>query len=158
MTLKVAYENDGQIQTLRLKGLVDEEADFSKLAVSPDSRKVIIDLAGLEAINSIGCRSWIKWLKTLNPDIQLSLVNCTPVFLDYVNMIDGFVPKNGVIESFEVPYYCETCDHTTLKKFVTGELKKGFSEIPDQIKCYSCQKDSEIDVIVSSFFKFLHKH
>src|SRR4051812_14091695 len=155
MAFKVLSEKKDQILTLHFHGSIDEDVDLNTVSLDPGSKKVVIDLADLESINSCGGRTWITWLKALDPGLVLSFTNCTPVFLDYVNMIEGFVPKNSSIESFSIPYYCESCDFITSKKFRTAQLKSDPKKIPESTNCEKCKKPAEIDVVTPAFFRFL---
>ncbi len=155
-TLKVLSEDKGQTLFLRFIGSIDEDAALNKVAVET-VKKVVMDVGEVDSINSCGGREWVKWIRTIDSKVQVDFVNCSSVFLDYANMIDGFIPSNGTIESFKVPYYCETCDHLTVRMFDSQNVRGKESEISVSIPCEKCKKDAEIDVIVPHFLKFLNR-
>lgn len=155
-TLKVLSEDKGQTLILRFIGSIDEDAALNKVKVET-GKKVVMDVGEVDSINSCGGREWVKWIKTIDSKINMNFINCGAVFLDYANMIDGFIPINGAIESFKVPYYCEACDHLTIRKFESRDVKTNGGEISSTIPCEKCNKDAEVDVIVPHFLKFLNK-
>jgi len=71
-------------------------------------------------------------------------------------MIQNFNPKNGVIESFLVPYFCPGCDFVTLQEYKNADVKNISEDIDLMTSCQKCgDPTAEIDVIVPTFFKFL---
>ena len=138
---------------LRFIGSIDEDAALDKVKIS-NRKNVVMDVGKIESINSCGGREWVKWIRAI--DAKVEFVNCSSVFLDYANMIDGFVPKNGVIESFNVPYYCESCDHLSLRMFQSRDIRSQKGQIPETTQCDQCKKEAEIDVMVPTFLKFLN--
>jgi hypothetical protein len=155
-TLQVLTEDKGQKLFLRFVGSIDEDAALDKVKVET-VKSVVMDMGEVDSINSCGGREWVKWIRTVDTNLHVEFVNCSSVFLDYANMIEGFVPSNGVIESFNVPYYCESCDQLTLKVFQSKDIREHKREIPESIPCAKCKKPAEVDVIVPVFLKFLNK-
>jgi hypothetical protein len=70
-------------------------------------------------------------------------------------MIRGFVPVWAKIESFEVPYYCASCE-TVTKNMTQNQSKDYHLFALSSIKCSHCQADTELDVVAESFFRFLN--
>lgn len=155
-TLRVVSEDKGQKLVLRFVGSIDEDAALDKVKVG-GAKNVVMDMGEVDSINSCGGREWVKWIRNVDTNMHVEFVNCSSVFLDYANMIDGFVPSNGVIESFNVPYYCEACDQLSLQVFQSQEIRDHKREIPESIPCAKCKKPAEVDVIVPIFLKFLKK-
>jgi len=155
-TLRVLSEEKGKKLHLRFVGSIDEDAALDKVKVSTD-KSLVMDMGEVDSINSCGGREWVKWIRTVETKQQVEFVNCSSVFLDYANMIEGFVPSNGVIESFNVPYYCEACDHLSLRIFQSRDIRDHKSQIPNSIPCDKCKNPAEVDVIVPVFLKFLKK-
>lgn len=155
-TLKVLSEEKGETVVLRFVGSIDEDAALDKVKVD-SGKNVIMDVGDIDAINSCGGREWVKWIRTVDNKVKLEFINCSSVFMDYVNMIEGFVPSNGVIESFNVPYYCEACDQLTLKKFESKDIRGKKYTIPESMPCAKCNNEADVDVIVPIFLKFLTK-
>lgn len=155
-TLKVLSEDKGQTVILRFVGSIDEDAALDKVKVG-SGKNVVMDVGDIDAINSCGGREWVKWIRTVDKKIKMEFINCSSVFMDYANMIEGFVPANGIIASFNVPYFCESCDHQTLKKFESENIRDQKGEIPSHLPCEKCKKVAEVDVIIPTFLKFLNR-
>jgi hypothetical protein len=116
---------------------------------------VVIDLEGVTAINSVGIREWIKWIKAIPTSIELSVRKCPKIIVDQINMVAGFLPATTKVESFFVPYYADATGSEKMILFQTGkEFKDGQIEPPAEVKDDSGEM-MEMDVIEAKYFKFL---
>jgi anti-anti-sigma regulatory factor len=95
---------NGDEVKVKLQGHIDEDAQFNSLALG-SAKKVVLDLDSVTAINSCGIREWIKWIRTAQPSSQIVYQNCPKVIVDQINMVAGFLPDNGKVESFYVPLF-----------------------------------------------------
>ena len=145
--------------TLKLDGVLDETAELPAFDLTYCGR-MLIDLEKLSMINSLGCRKWIHWLKAYPKGIQISLVNCSSVIVNQINILVGFVPPGITVESIYVPYFCETCgkDERVLMS-VADAAQSGWSvdQIADEKACAHCKATAELDVIKARYFQFLVK-
>ncbi len=151
----VKTQSSGDKLTLQLAGTIDEDADFSKVVIA-GTPQVEVDLEQLKSINSCGIREWIKWISQAN-SAKISLVNCPKVIVDQINMVDGFLPTNGKVLSFYVPYYN---DDAGSEKNVLFRYGSEFSD--DGVASPAEVKDDEgnvmeVDVIEAKYFKFLNR-
>ncbi len=140
---------------VKMAGTIDEDADFTPLSLQ-GSPSIEVELEGLKGINSCGIREWIKWLGGA-PAASITLKNCPKVIVDQINMVEGFLPTNGKVQSFYVPYYN---DDTGSEKNVLFTYGNEFSE--GQVNAPASVKDEEgnemeMDVIESKYFKFIKK-
>ena len=142
--------------TLHLIGTIDENANLDAIKLNIGKR-IIIDVGQVKSINSYGSREWIRWIKTIKSPAPLSFSKCGTTFLNYVNMVEGFLPPSGVVESFDVPYYCQSCNEITLEIYQSVDMRDNLDKIKTEIACARCGGKSEIDVIIPNYFKFL-KH
>lgn len=145
--------------TLKLDGVLDETAELPGFDVSYCGR-MIIDLEKLTMINSLGCRKWIHWLKAYPKSIQISLVNCSTVIVNQINILVGFIPPGVTVESIYVPYYCNSCgnDQVVLLSVVDAQAPGwSFEQIADEKECTHCKAKAELDVLKSRYFQFLTK-
>ncbi|MCB0351422.1 MAG: hypothetical protein KDD38_09580 [Bdellovibrionales bacterium] len=149
-------EQNGSECKVVLSGHVDEDATFGSVQLEGVS-KVIVDLDGVTAINSCGIREWIKWIRTAPPTAEVVYRNCPKVIVDQINMVAGFLPETGKVESFYVPYYSEESGNEKMILFKDGAEFKG-SELnpPAEVKDDSGEV-MEMDVIEAKYFKFLQK-
>jgi hypothetical protein len=154
--LKVKQKKDGDSVTLQFTGQIDENVSFHEVDLDA-VEEVTIDMGGISYINSSGGREWLKWIKSIPTDSHLNFVHCNSIFLDYANMIEGFIPENSQILSFKVPYYCEKCETVTLKSYDSTDIGDVKSDIAPAVNCTKCNNKALLDVITPNFFKFLKK-
>jgi len=153
---KMFIENleENGISLFKISGSIDEDSSFSELDLSNKDR-VIFDLEGVKSINSCGIREWINWLKT-GSKTNFSFRSCPKIIVDQINMVSGFLPEKGEVESFFVPYYC---DSSGSEKMVLFSREKEFTEngihYPENIVCDESGSEMEIDIIESKYFRFL---
>lgn len=150
---KIQTEGDKKI--LKLSGVIDEDADFAQLNIA-GAREVQLDLNEVKSINSCGIREWIKWMGQAS-GAKVSYVNCPKIIVDQINMVDGFLPNQGQVLSFYVPYYNEDTGSEKNVLFRYGqEYTEGQVKPPATITDESGQP-MEMDVIESKYFKFIKK-
>lgn len=138
-----------------LVGAIDENCRLPELPASIVV-PLRIDLSGIKSINSVGCREWTVWLKKVQALGGIHLYRCPSVFISQVNILVGFVPEDIVIESFYVPYYCESCG---AEESVLYERGKHFTDInaivpKETIICPVCSASMGLDVVKERYFNF----
>ncbi|MBL7670364.1 MAG: hypothetical protein JNM39_07745 [Bdellovibrionaceae bacterium] len=148
-------DREGVDVLVSLGGVIDEDVDFSQLNVA-GAEKVSVDFSGVKSINSCGIREWMKWIASLKT-AEVTYVKCPKVIIDQINMVDGFLPSNGKVESFYVPYYNET---TGIEKIVLFRYGVDFKEKavtpPAQVLDDQGQP-MEMDVLEAKYFRFINK-
>lgn len=149
-------QQNGSEFLVNLSGHIDEDATFNNIALD-GAGKVVLELEGVTAINSCGIREWIKWIRTVPPGTPVVYRKCPKVIVDQINMVAGFLPDGGKVESFYVPYYSEASGDEKMILFQEGSEFKG-NEIfpPAEVKDASGEV-MEMDVIEAKYFKFLKK-
>lgn len=149
--LDVGINIVGDQTTVQLTGVIDEDADFSKIN-KLESPKIVFDFQKVSMINSCGIREWIQYLVGLGTQSQITYVNCPQIIIEQINMVQGFIPKGGKVESFYAPYFCEDCDKETKMKINSADIKSFKAPI---CKCPDCQSEMEFDAIEAQYFNFL---
>ncbi|AHI06276.1 hypothetical protein BDW_08880 [Bdellovibrio bacteriovorus W] len=140
---------------VQMKGTIDEDVDFNQFDISGNSA-IEVELSGLRGINSCGIREWIKWIGTAG-GAQVTLQQCPKVIVDQINMVDGFLPANGKVQSFFVPYYNDDSGSEKNILFTYGvEFDDTGVRPPESVKDEE-GNEMEMDVIESKYFKFLKK-
>lgn len=145
--------------TLKLDGVLDETAELPAFDMTYCGR-MLIDLEKLTMINSLGCRKWIHWLRAYPKGIQISLVNCSSVIVNQINILVGFVPPGVAVESIYVPYFCESCgkdEHVLLSVVDAKTTGWSVDQVADEKECTHCKAKAELDVLKSRYFQFLTK-
>ncbi len=153
MILKVIQNRLGPDMTLEFHGPLDENGELPNLS-GEISGRLEINLEHLTMINSLGCRNWVNWIKTIHAKQGVFLVKCSPPFVTQVNILHGFIPKGVTIESFFVPYYCEPCEY---QENVLVHVDKEHALPSDDRTCPKCQGAMELDVVKTIYFRFLQK-
>jgi hypothetical protein len=106
--------------------------------------------------NSSGIRDWIRWLKPISEQTNLSIqINeCPESVIQLTNMISGFMPKNAEIMSFYISFYSEATQES--KRVL---LKKGHEFLEDNVVIPEVRDKQgnlmELDVDGDKFFRFL---
>lgn len=154
MSFSIDRQPEANRLVLALKGSIDEDASFQPPDLA-NFTAVVLDLEGVNAINSVGIREWIKWVKALPGSLQLSVRRCPKIIVDQINMVAGFLPPNATIESFYVPYYSDASGSEKMVLFENGkEFGNGDVNPPAEVKDDSGEP-MEMDVIEAKYFKFL---
>jgi prepilin-type N-terminal cleavage/methylation domain-containing protein len=163
MGFAVETYSDGRDLVVKITGNVDEYADFKKIPRPPNQR-LVLDLAGVTMLNSVGLRTWVNWTRELRLPEGIFLRNCPPPVVHQMNILDGFLPLGATVESFQIPYHCESCGHEENK---TLERNKDFREatigekekivFSESIPCSACSEAAEADIMPAKYLKFLRR-
>lgn len=154
MSFSITKQPEGTKLALKIAGEVDEDANFQPVDTG-EFTSVVLDLGDITAINSVGIREWIKWIKSFPANVNIAVRRCPKIIVDQINMVAGFLPSAAVVESFFVPYYSEA---TGSEKMILFEKDKEFGngEVtpPAEVKDDSGEV-MDMDVIEAKYFKFL---
>lgn len=141
-------------------GILDEDSHLPELQM----KNVVLNLKGINSINSVGVRNWLNWVNGLPKDSKIDLVEVPKVLVFQFNMVNGFKKDFMKVQSFFVPFYCETCDLEHEVLFTVGKevlvkddnIKVQFAPTDRQI-CKSPSCKVIIDVAEARYFSFLKK-
>lgn len=146
---------------IEFSGPVDEHADFSIVQVGQEV-PLTFDLEKVTRINSLGIRTWMVWFAKNAAGRSLTFRSCPKIVVDQFNMVANFLPKSAVVESFFVPYFCETCSHeqAVLLQAGTDYLQATASSpptfnLPPTPVCEKCSVAMDLDVNQNAYFRFL---
>ncbi len=109
--LDVRITRAGDTDTVVLVGQIDDQSMLSEI-IDQLGGRVVIDLAGVRFINSIGVREWIGLLQGLDAKkVPVALRSCSEPMVYQMNMV---MEARGAatVESFHVPYVCDACGGT----------------------------------------------
>ena len=163
MEFKSTQFIEGETLVLKLEGAIDEDAAFPSVETEKFS-KVVLDLDGISAINSVGIREWMEWIRPIAAKVSLVFRNCPKAMVFQINMVEGFLPQGASVESFYVPYYSEKCDKEQNALFVVGKdvaveggsVKVNFDP-NSQLQCSATDCELEMDVTEAKYFQFLNR-
>jgi anti-anti-sigma regulatory factor len=155
MAFALNKKQEGDKVVIDVTGNVDEDANFQPVDVG-GATNVVLDLNGVTAINSVGIREWIKWVKAFPATVKLTVRKCPKIIVDQINMVAGFLPAGTRIESFFVPYYSDASGSEKMVLFENGKEFKDGGDLafPSEVKDDSGEA-MEMDVIEAKYFKFL---
>ena len=146
---------------LRVSGVIDEDNKLASSLKRIDGRTVVIDLAGVERINSCGVRDWVNWLNDLESrSKQVVLVRCSPCIVNQINLVNNFT-GGGRVKSFFAPYYCPKCDIEQLRLLQVEQFAEmAQPQAPEHRApdCNEVQCEMEFDDIEASYFAFLPRN
>ncbi len=140
---------------VHVSGVIDEDVDFTGFPLG-DAKDIQLHLQSVKSINSCGIREWIKWLGS-SAATAVTFHECPKIIVDQINMVEGFLPANGKVQSFFVPYYSDDSGEEKMVLFSRGKEfdDRGFTA-PAEVKDDSGAV-MEMDVIEAKYFKFLKK-
>jgi hypothetical protein len=150
--LKIDQVAKGSDVHLKLSGMLDENAALPEFPLGIAGR-LEIDLQSLTMINSLGCRVWAKWIKTVNAKTGVHLLGCSSAFIAQVNVLQNFIPSTVHIESMQVPYTCLKCNHSEKAVYPVATAETA----PETCPCPRCGGSMELTVVRAKYFHFLQK-
>ena len=145
----------GSLFKVQVVGTIDEDTDFRPYDLAGAST-VEMNLDGVKSINSCGIREWIKWITTAGSATR-QYHSCPKVIVDQINMVHGFLPAQGQVVSFYVPYYSEESDEEKAVLYNNGKEFNDLGLLQKPTVKDGQGKDMDMDVIESKYFKFLKK-
>jgi hypothetical protein len=148
-------EKSGGAFKVTMGGVIDEDADFNPHSLA-GAATVDLYLPNVKSINSCGIREWIKWIGTAGA-AKIHYYECPKIIMDQINMVQGFLPAQGKVLSFYVPFYNEDSGDEKNVLFSYGKeySDTGLGQIPE-VKD-SAGNAMEMDVVEAKYFKFLKK-
>ncbi len=163
MEFKSAATKDGNSLQLKFSGSIDEDTTFPAVDLG-GVNTVVIDLNDIKAINSVGIRGWLDWIRPVAEKAQIQLVNCPKAMVFQFNMVNGFLPPGTVVKSFYVPFFCEKCDKESNVLFRVGqEVVVNGTDLKINVDaksasgCTDADCELEMDVTEAKYFQFLKR-
>lgn len=118
----------------------------------PPGRGLVLDLAGVRRINSIGVRDWVAFMRTL-VGRAVAFRRCSSTVISQLNMIHGF-RGHAHIESFMAPYVCDACGHEREYLLDAHGLHGAGRAVP-ALACPACRSPMCFDDIPDRYLAFL---
>lgn len=143
---------------LAIEGVVTERTDFSALAkalLEARGGEPVLDVGGVERINSAGVREWVLFLEKRAgaPGAgPLTLVRCPPEFVQQLNTVAGFA-RGCAVRSVLAPYRCEKCGAESLVEIATAG--DPVSAVREPRSCTRCKGATSFDDLEEAYFAFL---
>jgi hypothetical protein len=134
--LTITYSNNGANATL--VGDINEYS-VAKLGEveSQIADECTFHLAGISSITSSGVLPWMKFMKSLASNHKITFAECSPTFVDQMNMIPSFHHKANIVSVYR-HYSCDGCgikDQLLMKK---GEHFDKTGSLNKSVPCPKC--------------------
>jgi anti-anti-sigma regulatory factor len=147
--VSVDVKEEGGTIKIGVVGAITESSDF-KPAIERAGGTVVVDLKGVDRVNSYGVREWIHFMKALaDKKARVVLDHVSIPMVRQMNMIPQ-VRHQAEVRSIFAPYYCESCDDER-----AIALPAGAKEAPEHAPCPTCGKQMEFDDVPTAYFAFL---
>ncbi|MBL9013025.1 MAG: anti-sigma factor antagonist [Myxococcales bacterium] len=152
--LLATVQQTGDEANVRLAGILDEDNKLGELVRKVSGARAVIDLSGVERINSCGTRDWVNWLARLAENgVQPVFVACSPAIVAQLNLVKNFA-GHGAVKSFQVPYHCPECDEEKLLLVDVADLGPAPHVAPD-CRCDDCESLMTFDDLAEAYFGFV---
>ncbi len=158
-TVKIGTD---QLQ-ISFKGYLDEKANLPQIADLNSASKLVFNFAECQMINSMGIKKWVMLMDKVQSAgfAKVILSHCPIMVVNQVNLIKGFLPQNGEVESVYFPITCSKCDQDFSILGQVDEVKKNSNRVIAnlvELECAefpSCKKHLELDFSPDFIFGFL---
>lgn len=164
MATPIKETRQDDVVTVELNGYIGENSPLFEVSLHR-VEKLVIDMSRVNYINSVGIKNWILWSRNIPEDCKMELYQVPPSVVTQINQVAGFLPKQAMMMSIQVPYYCDTCSkedtrvYTLGKEYHLGQGEEdGSVTHPKDVKCGKEECTYTTDVLESKFFKFLKFH
>jgi len=141
---------------LMLSGAIDETAGLMELLGRAQGGRLVLDLAGVTFINSLGVRDWIRMQAAATQQkIQIELRRVAEVIIHQLNMI---IATRGTsrVTSFFAPYACDKCgrEESLLIDAVASGAQLAKLQ-PPAMTCPECGGPMAFNDFPERYFSFL---
>ncbi len=151
-SLEIKVEISGDQALAKLIGQINEDSDLSALE-NITAKTLILDLKEVSLINSCGIREWVEFQNQHFDFEQVIYENCPQVIIEQMNIVAGFIHKNGKIKSFYAPYFNEFTDEEVKILLTPQEVVDGKAPVKKDAE----DRELEFDEIEAQYFNFLNK-
>jgi anti-anti-sigma regulatory factor len=134
-------------------GSIDETTDFMA-AVGVPEIPLVIDCKGVERINSVGVKNWIRYFNLLaEKKVRVHLEKVPPALVEQLNVVRNF-HCGAEILSIMLPFKCGSCKTSLFAAIKTQEVAKLAMPIPPT-KCVKCGAAAAFDDIPEEYLEFV---
>ncbi len=162
--LEVTIDGSKDSIKVSFKGAVTENAKFESVDFK-EKKSLVLDFNNISYINSAGVRRWILWMWNIEkdfPNLKIIIERCPTVMSKQIIAVMRFVPKMTQVRSFYIPYFCETCELSSLKMFnskpLLGLVDQDFNNHVLTTQCEKCGSALVVDASVEQLNKFINDY
>lgn len=151
--LKYRVERRNGSTWLALMGNITEAADFTSLKALP--APLVIDLSGVDRINSLGVRGWIDFVHAVEATGHaIAFEKAPPIIVGQMSMISNFMGHSRVT-SVLTPYLCPKCSNEHLELVDVGEGRQ--PHFAQSMPCPKCKTAMEFDDVLEMYTELFVK-
>ena len=141
---------------LVLAGSIDETAALHELPARARNGQLVLDLAGITFINSLGVRDWIRLLAAAQQaGLAVELRRVSEPLVHQLNMI---IAARGAaqVTSFYAPYACDACGREeSLLLDAIAQRERLLRLEPPPMACPECAAPLAFNDFPERYFSFL---
>jgi anti-anti-sigma regulatory factor len=141
---------------LALAGALDETSNLPELADHARGGRLVLDLADVSFINSLGVRDWIRFQATATQQhVAIELRRVAEVLIHQLNMI---IATRGTarVTSFFAPYACDSCGREESLLVDAVANAAGLATLqPPPMTCPECGGQMAFNDFPERYFSFL---
>lgn len=147
---------DPQGDVFVLAGAIDEAAALHEMIGRARGGRLILDLAGVTFINSLGVRDWIRMQAAAQQgQIAVELRRVAEPLVHQLNMIIA-TRGNASVTSFFAPYACDACGREESLLIDAVAHADGLSRLePAPKTCPECGAQMAFNDFPERYFSFL---
>lgn len=147
---------DVQGDVLVVTGAIDESADPAALLGRARDGRLVLDLAGVTFINSLGVRDWIRMQAAAQRSgVAVELRRVAEPLVHQLNMI---VATRGAarVTSFYAPYACDACGREDSLLIDAVAHARGLTQMTaPPMTCPDCGAEMAFNDFPERYFSFL---
>jgi hypothetical protein len=147
---------DGGNGQLLLSGAIDETSALNELVTRAYNGQLVLDLAGVTFINSLGVRDWIRMqAEATRARLAIELRRVSEPIIHQLNMI---IATRGTahVSSFFAPYACDACGREESLLVDAVANGAGLAQlVPPPMQCPECGAQMAFNDFPERYFSFL---
>ena len=146
----IVVENRGNRLIVRISGAMrDNLVDLIEALHDLPEIPIEFDLEKVDSINSIAISDWVMFIKRFASKRAVSLIRCSPVIVNTMNLVVSFAAKCQV-QSVMRSYVCDH-DH---QSFIEIKIDPNNVHLSDETKCPNCRRPARAEVNSEDYFQF----
>ena len=116
--------------------------------------KCVINLMQVKKVDSLGIRSWIRFMESFSTNREIEFEECSPIVVMQINMIPEFSMGAKIISVYG-EFTCPSCEKEQWKRIQPLENHDQAVKLLWEQKCTACSEQLELDVDEESYLNFL---
>ncbi|CAN5920603.1 hypothetical protein BH11MYX3_BH11MYX3_21110 [soil metagenome] len=147
---------EAQDDALVLGGAIDEAAALHEMVTRANGGRLVLDLANVTFINSLGVRDWIRMQAAAQKaGLAVELRRVAEPLVHQLNMIIA-TRGNAAVTSFFAPYACDACGREESLLIDAVAHAEGLIKLePPPMTCPECGAAMAFNDFPERYFSFL---